>query len=399
MNTTTISNAAIEEIARTIDIPDSAYELAKKRYEDLGDWLHRPISGCAPYAPRVYPQGSFRLGTVIRPVTDEEEYDLDLGCRLERGISKTSYSQFQLKTLVGDDLEAYRLARQIENELEEHHRCWRLCYADELNFHMDVVPSIPETTEKRRAIRAALLERGSDFSLAEAVANFTGAITDNRKPNYKIISPDWNVSNSEGYARWFEARMKLASELLERRVAAAKVATIDQLPAFKWKTPLQRCVQILKRHRDIMFARSPASKPISIIITTLAARAYDGENDLAEAMDTILGDMASHVGESKPRIPNPVNPDEDFADKWETPDGQANQLEENFWLWLRQAKAHFQSIAESSDPEFITEQAQQRFGSRVDPTKLRHAFGAGAPYVKTTPKSHTITDPTKPWAE
>jgi hypothetical protein len=260
-----MNNAAIEEIAKTINIPDSAYELAKKRYENLGDWLHRPPSACAPYAPRVYPQGSFRLGTVIRPITEQEEYDLDLGCRLERGISKASHSQFRLKTLVGEDLEAYRMARQIEEELEEHHRCWRLCYADELSFHMDVVPSIPETTEKRRAIRAALLERGSDFSLAETVANFTGAITDNRKPNYKIISPDWNVSNSEGYARWFESRMKLASELLQRRVAAVRVATIDELPTFRWKTPLQRCVQILKRHRDIRFANQPESKPISII--------------------------------------------------------------------------------------------------------------------------------------
>jgi hypothetical protein len=398
MNTVT-NNPVIDEVARTIDIPDSAYELAKKRYEDLGDWFHRAASACAQYAPRVYPQGSFRLGTVIRPITAEEEYDLDLGCRLESGISKASHSQFQLKTLVGRDLEAYRLARQIEEELEEHHRCWRLCYADELSFHMDVVPSIPETTETRRAIRAALLERGSDRSLAEAVANFTGAITDKRKPNYKIISPDWKVSNSEGYARWFESRMKLASELLQRRVAAARVATIDELPTFKWKTPLQRCVQILKRHRDIMFAKRPASKPISIIITTLSARAYNGEIDLTEAMDAILGSMASHVGQSKPRIPNPVNPAEDFTDKWETANGRSNQLEENFWAWLRQAKADFKSIAESADAEFITEQAQHRFGSRLNPVELRRTLGPPAPYVKTEPKSHTITDPAKPWAE
>lgn len=39
------------------------------------------------------------------------------------------------------------------------------------------------------------------------------------------------------------------------------------------KTPLQRAVQILKRHRDIMFA-GDEDKPVSIIITTLAAKAY-----------------------------------------------------------------------------------------------------------------------------
>jgi hypothetical protein len=116
-------------------------------------------------------------------------------------------------------------------------------------------------------------------------------------------------------------------------------------------------------------------------------------------MDTIIRGMAAHVGQSRIRIPNPVNPAEDFADKWETAEGRANRLEENFRLWLRQAKADFKSIAESADPEFITEQAQERFGSRLNPVELRRTFGLGAPYVKTEPKSHTITDPAKPWAE
>jgi hypothetical protein len=35
------------------------------------------------------------------------------------------------------------------------------------------------------------------------------------------------------------------------------------------KTPLQQAVQILKRHRDMMFADDPEHKPISVIITTL----------------------------------------------------------------------------------------------------------------------------------
>ena len=39
---------------------------------------------------------------------------------------------------------------------------------------------------------------------------------------------------------------------------------------------LRRVVQILKRHRDHYFiGRAPSLAPISIIITTLAARSYD----------------------------------------------------------------------------------------------------------------------------
>jgi len=38
-------------IARTIDIPDSAYETAEKRYEDLGGWFARPEAEFSLFDP------------------------------------------------------------------------------------------------------------------------------------------------------------------------------------------------------------------------------------------------------------------------------------------------------------------------------------------------------------
>jgi hypothetical protein len=75
----------------------------------------------------------------------------------------------------------------------------------------------------------------------------------------------------------------------------AKAADVDELPTYQWKTPLQRCVQILKRHRDVMFADHPAAKPISVIITTLAASAYAGETNIDEAMRNILTNIENLV--------------------------------------------------------------------------------------------------------
>ena len=63
----------IEEIAKVIDIPDTSYETAYKRYRDLGVWLSDPRAQCSRYSPHIYPQGSFRLGTVIRPIGEDEE--------------------------------------------------------------------------------------------------------------------------------------------------------------------------------------------------------------------------------------------------------------------------------------------------------------------------------------
>lgn len=384
----------MDELAGCLDIPESAYDKAEARYGDLGTWFSRKEAHCAPYDPHISPQGSFRLGTVIRA----EEYDLDFGCRLREGITKATHTQEQLKRLVGLDLEEYRKARGIEQELDEKNRCWRLKYKDEIAFHMDGVPSIPEEQQQRLLLEGAMVKHGSDRGLAHDVVRFAGSITDNRMPNYRQLSPAWRTSNSEGYAKWFESRMKLATLLMEKRALAAKAATVDELPARRWKSPLQRSIQILKCHRDRMFEDGPELKPISIVLTTLAAEAYQGEPDVSDALGGILTRMGDLVRSEKPRVPNPVNPIEDFADKWYDPEYKHLNLERNFWAWLRQAKIDFDVIGQSRDADFITEQAMTKFGATLSAASLRSKLGAGAPAVITTPKVHTIIEtPARPW--
>jgi hypothetical protein len=396
---TTTRPDIIAAIHETIEIPDSAYETAEKRYKDVADWFGSGTARCKNYEPHITPQGSFRIGTVIRPLTDEEEYDLDLSCQLERGYSKTQHSQFELKTLVGQDLEDYRVARRIEQAQEEKNRCWRLRYKDQLKFHMDVVPCLPESAERRLVIREAMVRFGAHEALAKAVADLSVNITDCTLPNYRVIATDWPVSNPEGYARWFESRMKLAPTLLERRAFEARAATIDDLPTYQWKTPLQRSIQLLKRHRDVMFVANPDAKPISIIITTLAARAYRGESELAATMTGILAGMENLVQPAQPRVPNPVNPVEDFADKWDTTDGRRLLLERHFRLWVAQAKADVAKLVASSDPKFIAEQAMARFQAPLDQDELRRKFGIGFPSVVIPPKTVPITEPARPWRQ
>ena len=222
---------------------------------------------------------------------------------------------------------------------------------------MDTVLSISEESQRVRTLVEAMVKSGSASGLAENVMRFAGAITDNRLPSYDLISPDWKISNSEGYALWFESRMRLAMALLENRAKEASVAKVDDLPARKWKSPLQQVVQILKRHRNVMFSEDPDGKPISIILTTLSALAYQGEQDVVSALERVLTDMGNYVRSSTPRVPNPVNPSEDFADKWADPKHRNLNLEAKFWQWLKQARADFVSIGQSRDAEFIAEQA------------------------------------------
>lgn len=393
-----ITKRIIEEIAESIDIPDSSYETAERRYKDLSKWFGRPEARCSIFDPHLYAQGSFRLGTVIRPIDANGEYDLDMGCRLRTGITKASHTQRQLKHLVGDDLEDYRVARGIEEEREERRRCWRLKYADTLKFHLDMVPSIPEEAPRRQMIKEAMVMSGSADTLAQAVADMAGAITDNTLKSYPVISDDWRISNSEGYALWFESRMELAKILLEKWAIAAKEARLDKLPLFKRKSPLQRCVQILKRHRDAMFINDPKEKPTSVIITMLAGAAYQGEADIDDALNRILTDMGSLVRQTKPRVPNPVNPNEDFADKWYDPANRHLNLEQNFLNWLEQAKADFLAIGNARNAELIVEQASERFTVKLNADDLQKRLGLEAINIDATPKHHVIAaTPPKPW--
>ena len=147
-----------------------------------------------------------------------------------------------------------------------------------------------------------------------------------------------------------------------------------------------------------MFADDPDGKPISVIITTLAAKAYQGEPDVGSAMQNILATMGSHVNRFKPRVPNPVNPAEDFADKWYDPAYKHLNLEQNFWQWLKQAQNDFQVIGQSRDADFIAEQVQTKFGAAIDVRGLKDKLGLGSISVITSPKTHTIVEaPAKPW--
>ena len=144
------------------------------------------------------------------------------------------------------------------------------------------------------------------------------------------------------------------------------MAKVEDLPAYRWKTPLQRCVQLLKRHRDIFFYNDDDSKPASIIITTLSAMAYHGENEIGSALEAILFSMGKFINSTSPRVPNPVNPEEDFADRWSDSGSIHLNLEAKFRKWLRQAQTDFQSIWKAHKPEIIVDIVERKVGASLN---------------------------------
>ena len=381
---------SLSSIVEDLELPESAYLKAKKRYDDISEWLGRDDSTCSMLSPHIFPQGSFRLGAAIKPIDSSEKYDLDIACTLRSGITKRSHSQSQLKALIGIEIEAYKLARGIKEKIEEKHRCWRLDYQDDMSFHMDIVPCIPAVAEKQQRILEAMIMAGSGEDIARKVSQLSVSITDNRLSGYGDISDDWLISNPEGYAKWFEAQInKQPMWLTEAK------AEVDQLPLFKRKSPLQRAIQILKRHRDQMFADDPDVKPISVIITTMAAKAYNGESNIPETLETIIQEMSRFVSANSSDVPNPVNPQENFADRWSMPECSHLRLKENFYLWVAQVRTDMEILASSNDANSIMEQAQTKFASQIDRKKLP---GSLREPPATSPKVQIISTPTaRPW--
>lgn len=385
-------NELLEKLVEALDLPETAYERAAARYEDLGEWLGREDSAVAKFDPHVYPQGSFRLGTAIRPLDESEEYDLDLACKLTEEASKSSYTQEEIKKLVGYEINKYRKARGIQSPQEEKHRCWRLDYKDQPSFHMDIVPCIPGTESEQRTVFAKMSLYEST-TISQVASQHAVSITDDRHPNYRVISDDWLLSNPEGYAQWFEERMTI-----NQIITLAEKAQVDRLPAYKRKTPLQRVVQILKRHRDQMFKGDEDAKPISVIISTLTARAYQGEPTLEGALGGVLQRMGDHVNTSVPRVANPVNPTEDFADRWSMPQYRDLRLEENFWNWLAQAQTDFELLFDRKNIAFVSEQMQTKFGTSIPYAAIAGIIGEPAKAEVIPSQVHVVTSENpKPW--
>jgi len=367
----------LTHLGESLDITETQREAAVKHYEAVGNWLNEEDSPIAVYAPQVYPQGSFRLGTMIKPINDADEYDIDLVCEMQ-SLKKENTTQKQLKDMVGNRLKANERYRR---ELEEGNRCWTLQYADSAHFHMDILPAIPD------------LEIDEIASLiGTALAGTAILITDKELR-------EWQRSNPVGYAEWFKERMRVQFTLNRMALAESLRASVEAVPEYKVKTPLQRAIQILKRHRDIMFANDQHDRPISIIISTLAARAYENEADLLDALQTIVSKMPNLIerdAQGNAIVRNPVNPLENFADKWR----KHPQRETKFLRWLQQVQVDLDAALRTGDVRDMTEVLKPRFGDRAVNEASKEAFptrfSAGSTAAAAAP-TITISNPSKPW--
>src|SRR5262245_55231311 len=89
----------LERLVAAIQVPPSKYGDAVRSYRSICQWFERDESTVKAEHLESFLQGSFRLGTAIRPTTEEDDYDLDIVVVL--GYSKLAVSQAELKRRLG----------------------------------------------------------------------------------------------------------------------------------------------------------------------------------------------------------------------------------------------------------------------------------------------------------
>jgi hypothetical protein len=331
-----ISNL-LGETVDELDIPPALHDAADKEYHGVGQFLaDQSDTGSTEWD--VYAQGSFRLGTVVRPL-GTDHYDLDMVCRLD--MDSRSITQAQLKDRVGEVLHAYLAHVAGEpgapDACEDRRRCWTLTYPHA--FHLDVLPALPNEMDLPDGIR----------------------LTDKQLFN-------WQFSNPVAYATWFRGRME--TELLRKMAVLEARKDISPFPQSQIKTTLQQVVQVLKRHRDIYFADDLGDRPPSVLISTLAAHAYTGEQELLPAVIETEATMPEYVDHTDGiwRVMNPVA-DENFADKW----NEHPERAEKFFEWRDQLASDLEEASVLRGIDSITEHLTKSLGDTVTKAAARMA--------------------------
>ncbi|MFM2393214.1 MAG: hypothetical protein RLZZ546_1196 [Bacteroidota bacterium] len=364
-------NDLLEALAESLDITQTQYENAVISYREVSEYLTNENSPISKYSPIIRPQGSFLLGTVIKAVNDEDDIDIDLVISLNSKNPK--WTQFNLKNEIGNYLKKSDRYNKLLDK--EGKRCWTLKYREDsdskMKYHMDVLPSIISSQYFERLLASKNLEEFKNLSV-----NYTDITLNNYSIDDNINN--WPITNPFGFAKWFYSIATISNDETLRYFKLS----IEEVPSYlSKKLILQMIVQILKRHRDIMF-KGDEDKPISIIITTLAGYAYKKENNIYDALTNIVNAMENHINEYNPikfikedYIGNPLNPKENFADKWKT----IPKKKENFYLWINRLKSDIEELRNTEGLENYEKLLNRSFGEKISKDTLER-FGKQVTY-------------------
>ncbi len=363
-------NNIFEIALQDLDLSPTMERNARDKYQAISNYLDTQ-----GIESDFSPQGSFLIGTVVKPFREgkEHKYDLDVLCILKQ--SKESITPENAKLSVGNSIKQSQLyADKLKNE-DKH--CWTLEYAEVspgIEFWMDIVPSVNEVQTVKNQIMSSgvQIENCSD----------TVAITEKNSEYYS-----WLTSNPIGFGKWF---LKISGQHLtesmkfNQRTILSKdlkdfYAKAEDIPEYFYRSNLQRAVQLLKRHRDIYYDRAnmPKYKPSSLLLTALIADSVKDTYSL-EIVDILKRFIISYRNRTLSiingdRTENPVDRRENLTKDWT----QTHFLTMD--KWLKNAEASLINIYDERN-------LKRNINSDINNRVFREMISDAKPI-----------SPTKPW--
>ena len=357
----------ILKLIEGLDIPQGLYEKAIGHYNAVATFLQEQ-----GIESDIYPQGSYSLGTVVRPYKESEDaaYDLDAVCEIK--INKSDTTAEEIKKMVGDALKSDGTYRKMLQE--EWDKCWTLEYADVngIGFSVDIVPAV---AEEDIVLKNNLETEGVDFTVYDSQI----AITHKDGERYT-----WKTSNPKAYQNWFKKlnerfvkaeRQRLAKRR-DGRLYVLNEATVEKIPETQERSALQRVIQIVKYHADVYYTKGNIKeyKSASVIVTTLIAllaQEADPSLEVFPLLSYIVGELEIY-GENLSLtesafakryenknvirriggqwvLRNPLNPSENLVDSWNHEPRKAQY----FFQWIRILKKDYLTSLDTEDEKFM----------------------------------------------
>lgn len=237
-------------------------EFLQVQWNALADHLKAQLAARHGYPVSTWLQGSYKFGTLIKPVHVGEEYDVDVGVYFEwvrdGGAEPTAR---QLRDWVQNELAAYAEGCEELKEVEDpKERCSRASY--ERQFHIDTPTYHLDPDKDRRRLAC--------------------------------LSDKWEESDPKAIYKWFRDQVSDDSE------------------------QLRRLVRYMKAWAALSFDDVPEGRPSSIVLTVLVTQAFAGmglrrffgiEDD--DALIAVVKELHQRLSADR-SVPNPVDEAEDL---------------------------------------------------------------------------------------
>ena len=379
----------ILHIVEGLDISPTMYKNASYKYSSIAEFLTN--NGIEA---DFYPQGSFALGTVVRPFKGDSDagYDLDAICKVRE--SKNQISAEELFTNVAN---VFENSDRYKDKTTVSENCITIGYADvdEVAFSIDIVPAVDEE-------RLYCMEQAKKLKRDDLTSTII-AIPEKKESGY-----DWFPNNPKGYKQWFNEKnsrfMPYAIDNKQLLFEANRelYSSVEEVPDALLRTSMQRVIKILKRSRDLYYSNidpDTIEKPISAIINTLVAQFASNvspSSSVFELLRMIIDQLNELKKKSNDRecllskqgetwvLSNPALPEDNLADGWT--DDHADM----FFNWVLSLTDDFSGYGNVPDTVFRSK-VENIFGVDAVNRVIKNKYCSESPTVFTQHNS------SRPW--